>query len=477
MKNEGLSLQKSFAIFCRRLYNSVGVIRVAFSEEKKKQIYMDLIQNKNWDAFNSGPIDWDFISRLKLPIDFVRKYCHKLHWRTYCFDRIVPDEIIEEFYNCIDWEIISENRLSVNILRKFPDMVNWKVLSSSREIFPENVLMEFKDKFIWNLILIWDIPSDNFMEQVGKYICWDNAVFLSLVSEEFIEKYRDIVDWKEVSSHVCMTEEFIRKHIEEVHWGNICKFQILSDSFIEEFEDYIDWDTLSLNLPGISNYIMGRYEDKLDWSSIFAYQNVSEDLIIKNKKDEYLSSIAEFQELSPGLIRELAEYGDMPWYTISRCQKLPEDLIEEFKYVLDLNDVSLHNKLPQNIIEEFGIEISSGSWLYIDEETKFDRIKNAGYEFDDQYVYGYKVVRALPSDSKIGRTIYNNDMRYDENDHFFSSYSAIYPNSDCFKLEIGNRWSKWRVHRDDIGCIHKEMNMLSFRKAELIAVGDMYLGD
>lgn len=112
-------------------------------------------------------------------------------------------------------------------------------------------------------------------KEVNKYLGGD--YFKGRLSQD---------DWNKISSHYKLSEEFIEKYRHRVNWYLISKNQTLSEGFIEKYERF-------LNIPEVivMNLLSEDFIEKnlgkgglfeYDITSIFTYQNLSEDFILNN---------------------------------------------------------------------------------------------------------------------------------------------------------------------------------------------------
>ena len=124
-----------------------------------------------------------------------------------------------------------------------------------------------------------------------------------------------------------VSEDIIRRLADKVDWDTISTFQKLSEGFIREFADRVNWDSIS-EFQKLSEGIIKDFADKVNWREISIHQNLSEGFIrdFADKVNwEYISLI---QDLSEPFIREFSDKVD--WKSISCNQTLSEPFIREF---------------------------------------------------------------------------------------------------------------------------------------------------
>ncbi|CCU55591.1 tryptophan repeat gene family [Choristoneura biennis entomopoxvirus] len=102
------------------------------------------------------------------------------------------------------------------------------------------------------------------------------------------------------------------------------------------------------------------YDTNINWSNISRCQKLSEDFIreFKDKVDWYNISI--HQKLSEDFIREF-KY-KVNWCRISIYQKLSEDFIREFKNKVEWSNISISQRLSEDFIREFKYKTKVDWW-------------------------------------------------------------------------------------------------------------------
>jgi hypothetical protein len=90
---------------------------------------------------------------------------------------------------------------------------------------------------------------------------------------------------------------------------------------------------------------------RFNWFNISFSQKLSEDLIREFKDVVDWRQICEFQILSEDFIREFKDVVD--WNIISQCQRLSENFIREFQNKVDWQKISTFQRLSELFIAEF----------------------------------------------------------------------------------------------------------------------------
>ena len=117
--------------------------------------------------------------------------------------------------------------------------------------------------------------------------------------------------------------------------------------------------------------------DEVSWYRISRCQKLSEDFIREFKNKVYWCRISKYQKLSENFIREF-QY-EVDWDKISIYQNLSEDFIREFQNKIDWYDVSKYQKLSEKFIREFQDNVY---WAYISAYQKLS--ENFIREFQDK---------------------------------------------------------------------------------------------
>lgn len=173
-------------------------------------------------------------------------------------------------------------------------------------------LKEIEEKFqLRQELIIKDYHTDKI---VWKILLGRKLYSSFKLSEEFMMEFKDIICWEDIFFYQKLSEEFMREVINIIpmqpsYWIKIPLCNNLSENFIKDFKDM------------------------LNWKYVFCTQSLSESFIkyIINK------------------IPMIAEY----WKDISKCQKLSENFIEEFKDNMDWKQIWMHQSLSERFIKRF----------------------------------------------------------------------------------------------------------------------------
>jgi hypothetical protein len=101
----------------------------------------------------------------------------------------------------------------------------------------------------------------------------------------------------------------------------------------------------------LSEDLISKYSQKLDWTMISRYQILSEDFIQKNCHLVYWYNICTYQTLSEKFIEAFAHKLD--WKAISQCQVLSEHFIEKHSDKLDWDNISGNQILSERFMEKY----------------------------------------------------------------------------------------------------------------------------
>ena len=110
--------------------------------------------------------------------------------------------------------------------------------------------------------------------------------------------------WNCAAKHWALSEEIIEKHADEVNWKHISTYQKLSEKFIEKFADKVNWHSICM-YQKLSEQFIEQFTDKVDWNYISMDQKLSENFIRKHRNELNRWNIARHQVISQELAEEL----------------------------------------------------------------------------------------------------------------------------------------------------------------------------
>lgn len=239
----------------------------------------------------------------------IREYRGVINWTFLCRQQFVPLRIVDEYKSWIDFNELSRARtLDFDVLRKYDyefDLA--KVLKNAQNI-PEDILAKY----------ITDYSS--------------TIIQFQRVSEEFIETHLQHLKPRHVCEYQRLSESFIRKHAKWVDWNYVSQYQSLSRGFIEEFSANVNWSGVSEYQFLQADFVIHHAKD-VNWYAIFRCNSWDSEDIVK--------------------LIEVAPMTDALWSVLSTVQDLSEDIIRKNKNKLDWSLISLHQKISIDFLREF----------------------------------------------------------------------------------------------------------------------------
>ena len=331
-----------------------------------EEIIFELCKSRN------GKIDWNLISyEIVLPIEFIRKYKDKLHWKYFTSK-----------YISTTFDSLCSDKERENLIKEFQDYVNWNDLDSYfNDIqFSEEFIEEFTAK---NKLSLDKIPhsqklSESFIRKHKDIIDWHSIIYYQQhISEDFIREMIDYIDVKDLSHRKHMSDEFINEFKDQLDWDEVCQFSELSEKTIEKYEKYIVWSFWFSQNQVLSEDFMRKYKDKLHWDYLSCSQKMSEDFIREFKDRVNITRRLGMQPLSEDFLEEF--HDKFNWTKVASCQKLstdcirrhekeifigdhimfdddsilPIELIRKYKNNLNWVGISTNHNLTEDFVEEF----------------------------------------------------------------------------------------------------------------------------
>ncbi len=195
--------------------------------------------------------------------------------------------------------------------------------------------------------------SQNTINDIYK-ICKKNKLHIS---------YTDLND-------LTIEDDDYNRFVEKLDWKTVGALTDLSEDFIREFQDKIGWDYVSSN-QDLSEEFIREFKDKIDWEYISSYQKLSEEFIREFKDKVDWCWVSMHQKLSEDFIREFADKLD--FLGILNNQKLSEEFKKEFK-LLKEGSIPKEKKMHENTIADIK-KICEKSNIQYDETLSEDFIK------------------------------------------------------------------------------------------------------
>ena len=346
------------------------------------EIFEDINKELGTNYKSNFDIDWRFVRvDCKLSEKFIEKYFDKLSPNIECFQKLSEGFIEKHISNLKLSNIFHYQKLSESFIEKYAD--------------------GFSLRFI---IPIYQKISEAFIEKHKDEIDWFYCSIYQTLSEPFIEKHKDKVDWSNICQFQELSEEFIERNINILNKPFLCstiiKYQNLSLAFIEKYLTLMpDFKDVSSYQP-LTEEVIEKYKDFIDWSCITKYQKLSENFIEKHKDKLSKGHIFECQKLSENFIERFPNKNAVDWFNIAKFQKLSERFIKKHIKELPSEEVAKYQylsddlKLNKDFKYFFNKYNNYDLWQYLDVETKKQElIKTGKYECHDDYFIAYKSIR------------------------------------------------------------------------------------
>lgn len=250
---------------------------------------------------------------------------------------------------------------------------------------------------------------------------------------EEIREHKNIltkIDWFNVSLTHKFNLDELREFKDYLDWYVISAMIPMNNDMIIEFQNYISFNDLIMNQQ-VSEYIINKFEDKIDFTAYFNHQSHDEDFMMSklNKVNNDWSYLLYNKKLSIDFLERHKD--DMVIYrhkgnTKLKCNEIYDCIIRTQKLT---NEFILKNKnkLNMNLLLEYH---------HLDEEfvLKFRNILNLNKRKITEYV---KL-------SENGRKLLKINI---DDDPYFRDYSTLYKDGDFWKEKI-QKLNKFECHDD-----------------------------
>jgi hypothetical protein len=198
-----------------------------------------------------------------MPDNLLIKYLNdtpkdKIDWKLVGYYQDVGEELLTKYKDNFDMDIISEHQfLTLKYILLNHEKINWKLLPTNlrtKYLFNDSFVITFSNKPIWDTIGWMDKVS---LDCIWKYK--DNITedgWLSILEYKDltiidIEKILEIINnkkvWDLISSNQKLNEEFYQKYTDKLNWSSICLFQDLTWDIVRKYHDKILLKYLSKN--------------------------------------------------------------------------------------------------------------------------------------------------------------------------------------------------------------------------------------
>ena len=86
------------------------------------------------------------------------------------------------------------------------------------------------------------------------------------ITKEIINKLEnnEWIDKVVLSREYLLSEKIMRKYQDKLDWNIVSMFQILSEDFIREFQDKVNWFHIS-HYQKLSESFIKEFQDKIEW--------------------------------------------------------------------------------------------------------------------------------------------------------------------------------------------------------------------
>ena len=177
----------------------------------------------------------------------------------------------------------------------------------------------------------------------GGTICLPEYIIHKIVSKFPCANTFDLL-----SSYVYLSEDLLDRYKNKLDWYKVCKDVPLSVELLDKFSDKLFWPVVS-HYQKLSEEFIDKHSDKVDWNNISIHQKLSESFIERHKDEVYWKAISIFQVLSEDFIDRNSD--KVEWISISWSQKLSESFIEKHKDDVDSYRIISYQKLSERFIE------------------------------------------------------------------------------------------------------------------------------
>lgn len=249
-----------------------------------------------------------------------------------------PDSDIDHAATYIDWRSLCRNNYIVEeVLIKYKQYItNWDYISKYRNLSDE-CLINCCDYIDWKYIAI---PSN----RIGR-----SKLFMIY---EIIEGYEHLkyFDFGLIEpDRNELSEDMIRRFQDRVDWGIISAYENLTDEFIREFHYKFNWTALSC-ANAIPQRLWIEFGHKIDWTQMCRIP-LQESIIRMFAHVIDLNALCETQILSDAFMTEFAYVIDQR--KICTYQRLSEDYIRKFADVIDWDCACKYQTLSENLMRVF----------------------------------------------------------------------------------------------------------------------------
>ena len=276
-----------------------------------------------------------YLKNVKNKLDWEKYYNPEFNWnsREFYFNNNLSEEFIEEFYKKINWQYLSYfYSPSENLMNNFLYFWNWTYVLQHVKV-SEFLLRNVIDKII-----------------IDKN-CWKVISQHQTLSEDFIREFKDKLDWGEICRNQKLSEDFIKEFKNKITIYEICRYQKLSKEFIEEL------------LHNISEYSVSAKSTAILIQAILKFQKLSDDFIKRNVGIFFRDNIYDifrYQKLSEDTINLVINSYNMfnaEWSILAQKQNLSEEFLIKYRKNIGWENILCFQKISKETVNKYLNEI------------------------------------------------------------------------------------------------------------------------
>ena len=236
-------------------------------------------------------VNWNEVSALPMPIDFVRKYADMINWSQFSQFSPVTPEIIKEFSEKVDCGGLVRNKnVTAETLEPYFDRMDWEKVQM-HHVFSTSMFEKYKEKMFPLVVLEcsglpeaqieWALDIAKSDAVVRKVVMYQTEM-----SEKMLEKCLSMMSNKQEADMI----------LEEM-----AECQHLSEGFIETHYNNTDEDTLRtlIKHQTLGRKFLTSCQDTGVEKAIMRHQTLDQDLIdhfILDKDDGNIHLVATYQK-------------------------------------------------------------------------------------------------------------------------------------------------------------------------------------
>lgn len=175
-------------------------------------------------------------------------------------------------------------------------------------------------------------------------------------------------------NNVIFTEQFLREFENDIHWIAVNDHQKITIDFIREYKDILDtgfWDWISWNFD-LTNQFIDEFANKLNWK-IISGKGLTEDIILKYIDRIDWTNISTRSNLSEEFVRAFREY--ISWEYVIRKNKFSEQFLLDMKEYIERENaweqLSMWQDLSNEFMKENGINSAYKYLFNHDNDTRY----------------------------------------------------------------------------------------------------------